>query len=57
MRMIKCDRCGSINETGNKIIIYKNSTAHSDGVLDIDLCADCERRLWELLKPLDEVRK
>lgn len=55
--MIKCDRCGSINETGNKIIIYKNSTAHSDGVLDIDLCADCERRLWELLKPLDEVRK
>lgn len=34
MKMIKCDRCGSINETGNTIIIHKNSTAHSDCVFD-----------------------
>ena len=50
MKMIKCDKCGTINDTGDKFIIFKNSTAYSDCQYEGDLCATCKEQLYEFLE-------
>lgn len=50
--MVKCDRCGTINETGDRILVFENSTSNSDKELEVDLCAECKRSLWKFFTPL-----
>jgi hypothetical protein len=55
MRMIKCDRCETINEEGYRFLIFRGSTAHSDKQHELDLCSNCQTELWEFLAPLSKI--
>lgn len=57
MRMIKCDRCGDVNESGDEIGVYKNSNALSDCMLEMDLCKSCQEKLWAFFKPIPQAAK
>jgi hypothetical protein len=57
MKMIKCDRCGSVNNTGDKIIVYENSTTISDCKQELDLCSSCKSQLWQFFKKLPQAVK
>lgn len=53
MKMIKCDRCNEINETGDMLIIYENSTVNSDKVLELDLCKKCKEEVYKFIQTKD----
>jgi len=57
MRMIKCDRCGAVNESGDKIIVYENSTEWADRKQELDLCKSCKKQLRQFFKPIPKVAK
>ena len=52
MRLVKCDRCGRLDESMNRVLIYFNSTTNSDKQAEKDLCEVCEKVLLKVLDPV-----
>jgi hypothetical protein len=52
MTMIKCDRCGEVNESGTKIIVHEGGMSLSDCKIEDDLCDECKKKLYDFFKPV-----
>ena len=53
MKVIRCDRCGRVFQTGGKVVNVAEIRMRGIGV-DFDLCNDCERLFMKWLKREEE---
>jgi hypothetical protein len=50
MKVIRCDRCGRVFQTGGKVVNVAGRCMRGITGVDFDLCNDCERLFMKWLK-------
>ena len=62
MKYIRCDRCGTLfagpyYDQDRKFLIYISSTQSAQRYHEVDLCRDCEDKLFKWIASCDEEEK